>query len=188
MKNDNLLGNISMKDVEEGATYAPPSTTKSMSGGRSIHFNIVQNFGKLSERKNAPVFARVDWNGYIKYDLRTWNDDMTAPFKGITFDDEEIEMLYDDLNQFDFGRISNSVKREFAGGKAKAKFYDRISQLSESRENDATWNKEVNIIDWGYGKKVDFRKWTEDYDKCGKGLCITFEEAEKLVEILKSEI
>ena len=47
-------------------------------------------------------------------------------------------------------------------------------------------NKQVSIIDWGYGRKYDFRKWTEDYDKCSKGICLSQEEVDELISLLKS--
>ena len=47
------------------------------------------------------------------------------------------------------------------------------------------WNKEVNLISWnGMPAKLDIRSWRKDHEKCGKGITITREEAEKLAALL----
>ena len=44
------------------------------------------------------------------------------------------------------------------------------------------WIKEIGLVDFGYGAKYDFRKWTEDYSICGKGIALTREEMDAFVE------
>ena len=131
----------------------------------SVGFNIVEKYGVLSTYKNSPLLSRVRWHGYERIDLRRWINDET-PAKGITFTEEEVEIC------------------TYAKGKMRAKIIAHIATLSTSISNGETWNKEMNIIDWGYGTKIDFRKWTKDYIKCGKGICISFDEMKKLVELL----
>ena len=47
------------------------------------------------------------------------------------------------------------------------------------------WNKEVNLISWnGRPAKLDIRNWQTDHEKCGKGITMTWEEAEELVKLL----
>lgn len=140
----------------------------------NVSFEIIEVYGKLSEKKGAAVFSMVNWNGHIRYDLRKWNEEMSQAYKGVTFNDQEIEKL----REIDFSSINlnSSLRSEYTGEKAKAKIYDRICLLSYTTEKDVVWNKEVNIVDWGYGKKIGIRKWSEDYSKCGKGICITLDE------------
>lgn len=149
---------------------------------KKVAFEIVKNYGKLSDKKAAPIFSKINWNGYIRYDLRKWNADMTKPYKGITFNEEEVQLL-SNLKQNKFS-IKEVPVIEYSGGKAKAKIYGNILRLDSTIEKNVVWNKEVNIVDWGYGKKVDIRKWTEDYSKCGKGICITIEEFGKMIQLL----
>ena len=48
------------------------------------------------------------------------------------------------------------------------------------------WNKEVNLVSWnGRPAKLDIRNWQKDHEKCGKGITLTREEAESLLELLK---
>ena len=44
-------------------------------------FSVKRNFGKLSNRRKAPIFALVDWHGNEIFDLRYWKDN-GAPGKG----------------------------------------------------------------------------------------------------------
>ena len=58
--------------------------------------------------------------------------------------------------------------------------------LSSSVIGGIKWCKQVSIVDWGYGQKYDFRKWTEDYGKCSKGICLSQAEVDELVTLLKA--
>lgn len=186
------LGGLSIDDViaEAGPEPTSDSTYSAQRrGGRqssnSAEFQIIQNYGKLSNRKNAPTFAYVDWNGYKRYDLRAWNDDYTVPFKGLTFNDEETSTLYEALSEY-VPRQYSSPLHVIDMGKTKAKVYYVLSELSSSTVKDVVWNKQVSIVDWGYGPKYDFRKWTEDYEKCSKGICLNQNEIDSLIGILEN--
>ena len=71
-------------------------------------------------------------------------------------------------------------------GKTNAKIYCSVCKLSSATVRGVTWNKQVSIVDWGYGQKFDFRKWTDGYDKCSKGICLSKDEVEALVSILET--
>ena len=44
---------------------------------------------------------------------------------------------------------------------------------------------QVNIVNWHRTKdKVDIRRWSENYDKAGKGITLTYEEAKTLLALL----
>ena len=48
-----------------------------------------------------------------------------------------------------------------------------------------SWNKEVNLVSWnGRPAKLDIRNWQRDHEKCGKGIAVTWEEAEELAKLL----
>ena len=186
------LDGLSIEDVI--AEVGPESTSDSVyssqrGGGRSsshtAEFTIIKNYGKLSNRKNAPTFALVDWNGYKRYDLRAWNEDYTVPFKGLTLNDEETASLFEALSDYVPKQYSRPL-HVIDMGKTKAKVYYVLSELSSATVKDVVWNKQVSIVDWGYGPKYDFRKWTEDYEKCSKGICLNQNEIDSLVGILES--
>jgi hypothetical protein len=48
-----------------------------------------------------------------------------------------------------------------------------------------SWNKELNLVSWNKrAAKLDIRLWQKDHAKCGKGVTLTREEAEKLLKLL----
>ena len=49
------------------------------------------------------------------------------------------------------------------------------------------WSKEINIVSWnGRQGKYDIRDWAPDYEKMGKGVTLTEQEARNLYRILKN--
>lgn len=190
------LSDVTLEDIMKEADasliqeeQAQPSfktestTTNKKRSGKTVAFNILQTYGTLSNRKNAVTLALVDWDGYTRYDLRGWSTDYSVPYKGISFTSEELSVLRDSLSNYVFHAYSQP-KYVCDMGKTTAKIYHVISQLSSSTLRGVTWNKQVSIVDWGYGQKFDFRKWTNDYDKCGKGICLTKDEVSTLVKLL----
>ena len=146
-------------------------------------FSVVREFGALSEKKNAPIFALVDWSGYLRYDIRKWMDDKQKPGKGITFEKDELRKFVEVVESIDLE--TTEIRAEYFGGKAKATIYDSIYVFSEKVIKQQNWKKEINIIDWGFGKKIDIRKWTDDYGTCSKGISLTMEEFMSFVKIAK---
>jgi hypothetical protein len=56
--------------------------------------------------------------------------------------------------------------------------------ISEDRNG---WQKELNLVSWnGRTPKFDLRDWSPDHEKMGKGVTLDREEAETLVELLKT--
>ncbi len=82
---------------------------------------------------------------------------------------------------------SNMVSRAiYKSNNMKATIYDRLCLLSEYELKGAKWNKEVTVVDWGYGKKLDFRRWANDYSACSKGISVPEAEASHIFETLKT--
>ena len=47
------------------------------------------------------------------------------------------------------------------------------------------WAKELNLISWNGGEpKYDLRQWSPDHTKMGKGISLSREEAQALMELL----
>ena len=187
-----LLSELSFEDVMEQSESESKDLTTSgknlKSVKKDIDFFVKHTYGALSDRKMAPVFSLINWNGYDRYDLRTWRNNMSLPGKGITFTDEELENLSEALVRFDFASpgISEHPKYIYHGSKVTANIYDTICIMSEQTIKGITWKKAVTWVDWNHGIKVDLRKWTADYEKCSKGICISVEELKNLYSIIRS--
>lgn len=68
-----------------------------------LKYKVVEKIGVLdSDSPNPKELRVVDWNGSVKYDIRSWkqNEDGTeTPLKGITLDQEELQSLFDILTE-----------------------------------------------------------------------------------------
>lgn len=188
------LSGITFEDIMAEAGSEPTSARSHSSQSKaapqsngqskgSVEFKILHNYGKLSNRKSAASFMLVDWDGYKRYDLRGWNEDYSVPYKGLSFTDEEICLLKKALSTYSPQRYS-APKAVVDMGKVKVKIYHTLCELSSSVISGVTWTKQVSIADWGYGQKFDFRRWTEKYEKCSKGICLTGDELKTLASIL----
>lgn len=63
--------------------------------------------------------------------------------------------------------------------------YDIIEEIGVLSENAKGWRKEINLISWnGAVPKYDIREWAPEHEKMGKGVILTKEELDKMVEIL----
>lgn len=68
----------------------------------------------------------------------------------------------------------------------KFEIIDHIKVLSEKKSG---WKKELCLVKWGENEaKYDVRDWSEDYEKCGKGITLSEEEARELVKGLQSRL
>ena len=60
---------------------------------------------------------------------------------------------------------------------------EHIGILSE-RENG--WKRELNIVTWNNGvPKYDIRDWSEDHERMSKGITLTEDELQALIELMK---
>lgn len=64
--------------------------------------------------------------------------------------------------------------------------YEVIRNLGVLSTSKAGWTTEANLISWN-GKEpvIDIRAWSPDREKMGKGITLTAEEKDILVNILK---
>lgn len=68
---------------------------------KKIQFKIEKHCCVLAEKPSgwSKELNRVSWNGgEVKWDIREWNKDHTRCGKGITFTDDEIQILAEYLN------------------------------------------------------------------------------------------
>lgn len=53
-------------------------------------------------------------------------------------------------------------------------------------ENGNGWKKELNLVSWnGRPAKYDIRDWTESHDRMTKGITLSQEEMDNLIELVK---
>ncbi|MCC3358196.1 YdbC family protein [Bacillus sp. REN16] len=64
--------------------------------------------------------------------------------------------------------------------------YEITEQIAVLSDSSKGWTKELNLISWnGREPKYDIRDWAPNHEKMGKGVTLSKEELEKLVEVLK---
>ena len=60
-----------------------------------------------------------------------------------------------------------------------------IESYGTFSEGTKNWGKEVNLVSWnGRPAKLDIRSWQKNHQKCGKGITLTWPEAEELAKLL----
>ena len=66
-----------------------------------INFEVVEDLGVIGPRGSWNLhLARVSWNGRKpKLELRTWDENMETPGKGVTISDDEAELLMNMLKK-----------------------------------------------------------------------------------------
>ncbi|MCI5697854.1 MAG: PC4/YdbC family ssDNA-binding protein [Clostridiales bacterium] len=55
------------------------------------------------------------------------------------------------------------------------------------RQTDRGWTRELNMVSWNdMPEKFDIRDWNDDHSKCGRGITLTVEEMETLLELAQN--
>lgn len=63
--------------------------------------------------------------------------------------------------------------------------YDIVETIGVLSTNSSAWTKELNLISWnGAEPKYDIRMWAPEHMKMGKGISLSREEAEELINLL----
>lgn len=177
----NILGDLTFADLEKthkNSNVKLPANTKEV--------RIVKTFCEIPKGKNTLRFALVKFGKYERYDIRNWYENATKPGKGMSFTFEEIEIVRDSLRNFSSNTNGLTKRAECKNEKFNVLIYDRICLFSEYTIGGVEWNKELALVDFGYGKKFDFRKWSKDYTICGKGISVSFSDMEKIQSVLAS--
>ena len=64
--------------------------------------------------------------------------------------------------------------------------FDVTKHIGVISEGKGGWKKELNLVSWNSrAAKLDIRDWAPGYEKMGKGITLTSEEAKKLAELLE---
>lgn len=175
---DDLENEVYNESVEDALSHDTAADSE-------YTFSVKHNFGKLSNRKKAPTFALVDWQGNEFFDLRYWRDD-GAPGKGITFTMGELITFNDALEKYDFSAKYDMPIRQYQDENCLISFFCLIARLASTVKKNIVWYKEVNLVDWGCGARVDLRKWSSDYQQHSRGVRISLDELKVLHGLIKS--
>ncbi|MDR1910117.1 MAG: hypothetical protein LBQ35_09425 [Spirochaetaceae bacterium] len=67
--------------------------------------------------------------------------------------------------------------------------YDILKNFGTISVERGGWKKELTLVSWnGRSPKFDVREWAPDHEKMGKGITLTREEAEILMNLLKGAL
>jgi len=67
--------------------------------------------------------------------------------------------------------------------------YEITKHFGVLSEEKSGWKKELNMVSWNNrAPKLDIRDWSPDHEKMGKGVTLSKEEAQKLLELLQGAI
>jgi len=73
-----------------------------------------------------------------------------------------------------------------ATGEFKFEIVKHFGVISESSRG---WRKELNLVSFNdAAPKYDIRDWDQNHEKMGKGVTLTKEEAQSLIELLNEAI
>lgn len=65
--------------------------------------------------------------------------------------------------------------------------FEITKELGVISENAKGWTKELNMVSWNdHDAKYDIRDWSPDHTRMSKGVSLTEEEMEKLVELFNT--
>ena len=66
--------------------------------------------------------------------------------------------------------------------------YEIVKEIGVLSENANGWRREINLVSWNdRPPKYDIRDWAEDDEKMSKGITLTQEEMENLIDLMKNE-
>jgi len=65
--------------------------------------------------------------------------------------------------------------------------FEITKELGVISENARGWTRELNMVSWnGHEPKYDIRDWNPDHTRMSKGISMTEEEMQKLVELFNA--
>lgn len=65
--------------------------------------------------------------------------------------------------------------------------FEITKELGVISENSKGWTRELNMVSWNdHDPKYDIRDWSPDHTRMSKGVSMTEEEMQKLVELFNA--
>ncbi|BAM46727.1 YdbC family protein [Amphibacillus xylanus] len=63
--------------------------------------------------------------------------------------------------------------------------YEIVKHIGVLSESKTGWTKEINLVSWNNrDPKYDIRDWAPEHEKMGKGITLSKEEVQILIDIL----
>lgn len=67
--------------------------------------------------------------------------------------------------------------------------YEIVKHIGIVSVSKSKWTRELNLVSWnGKPAKYDLRDWSPEHVRMGKGISVTREEAEKVLDYLRREL
>ena len=67
--------------------------------------------------------------------------------------------------------------------------YEIVKEIAVLSTGDSGYTKEINLISWnGKEPKYDIRSFSQNREKCGKGITVNADEAAALLKALQKEL
>lgn len=64
--------------------------------------------------------------------------------------------------------------------------YEIVKEIAVLSEKASGWTKEINLVSWnGRDAKYDIREWSPGHERMSKGITLTEEEMNIILEALK---
>lgn len=64
--------------------------------------------------------------------------------------------------------------------------YEIIKHLGVLSQNAKDWTKEINLVSWNdRAAKYDIRDWSPDHESMSKGITLSEDEMDELLDIMK---
>lgn len=65
--------------------------------------------------------------------------------------------------------------------------YEIVKELGVISESARGWNRELNLVSWNdKAPKYDIRDWAPEHERMGKGISLTEEEMNSLIELFNA--
>ena len=65
--------------------------------------------------------------------------------------------------------------------------YEVVKHIGVLTEGNNGWKKEVNLVSWNdRPAKYDIRDWDENHEKMGKGITLSENEMQNLIDLLNN--
>lgn len=65
--------------------------------------------------------------------------------------------------------------------------YKVIANVGTLARYPTGWSKEVNIVSWNEGPaKIDIRDWSENHEKMSRGITLTADEMQRLIDSVQA--
>ena len=65
--------------------------------------------------------------------------------------------------------------------------YEIVKSVGIISENEnSKWRRELNLVSWNHGKpKFDIREWSPDHRKMSRGITLTTDELQQIVDLYR---